>query len=248
MGFFPHILLQDSFSFFEFTGKSRGENLRWNYDSGRVFQVEGDRGSIQRLMLVCLQYYIECTPTIDLTIGTLVQQSAPFSPALTLQVRPEFVTQFEQYLNGDKGTKKLLSENRIALYQEKILFPIDTILYDEMLPPIDFLDLRTKYDVEEDASLLLQLFFESVDQRIEKLKDYLRNGESKDAHRIAHSIKGGALSISAHQVAGIAKEMELQLKKGKGTDKVASAIPELIKATEKAREYWKELKKRELNT
>jgi len=245
MAFFPHVLLQDSFAFFELSGRTIGRQLRWNYRQGKTFQVEGDRGSIHRLLLLCLQEYIEHTETLDLTIGTLVQKKAPFAPALTFEPRHESFEALENALRADQHASKFFETNKIAFYGNQILFPISQIVFDDLLAPIDILDLRKKYDSVDDAKLLLSLFFDSTSERIDSLQKSLQEGAWKEAFRLAHSIKGGALSISAHEIAGIAKEIELKAKSSSHFN-FEIGVESLRKSFLKARTYWEKLKQKEL--
>ncbi|NCN05500.1 MAG: Hpt domain-containing protein [Spirochaetales bacterium] len=245
MAFFPHVLLQDSLGFFEMSGRSIGRQLRWNYRQGKTFQVEGDRGSIQRLLLLCLQEYIELTENIDLTIGTVVHKRAPFSPALSFEPRQESFEALERALTTDQNTRQFFQNSKIAFYENQILFPISQIVFDDFLAPIDMLDLRKKYDSVEDAKLLLSLFFSSTSDRIDALQKSVHEGSWNEAFRLAHSIKGGALSISAHEIAGIAKEIELKIKSSSHFN-FEIAIESLRKSFLKGRSYWEKLKQKEL--
>lgn len=213
MAFYPHTLLQDSFSFFHYSGQVSPQDLRWNYRQGKTFQVEGDRGSIQRLLIVCLNEYIQMTPSIDITIGTKVSHEAPFTPALSFEPRVEVTQELFQLLKADPQITRLLDGKRMAFFEGNILFPISAIILDTQIPPIDFLEMRTKYEDPKDAKLLFQLFFDSSNHRVQDLQQAIATRDLEGARRYAHSIKGSALLISAHQVAGVAKEIEMTCKK-----------------------------------
>jgi HPt (histidine-containing phosphotransfer) domain-containing protein len=242
MAFYPHTLLQDSFSFFHYSGQVNPQDLRWNYRQGKTFQVEGDRGSIQRLLIVCLNEYIGLTPSIDITIGTKVTHNAPFKPALSFEPRVEVTQELFQHLQEDPQITRLLDGKRMAFFEGNILFPISAIILDTQIPPIDFLEMRSKYDDPKDAKLLFQLFFDSTNHRVEELHQAIQTKEFEDARRYAHSIKGSALLISAHQVAGVAKEIEITCKKRE--DDLSSRVlnhlmADLEKEFLRAHNYWK---------
>lgn len=242
MAFYPHTLLQDSFSFFHFSGQVSPQDLRWNYRQGKTFQVEGDRGSIQRLLIVCLNEYITMTPSVDITIGTKVSHSTPFSPALSFEPRIEVTQELFDLLRSDPQITKLLDGKRMAFFEGSVLFPIEAILLDTQIPPIDFLEMRRKYEEPQDAKLLFELFFDSSHQRVQELQQAILHRDLVDARRFAHSIKGSALLISAHQVAGVAKEIELTCKSVQtpiSHRALDHLILELDKEFQRAQAYWK---------
>lgn len=238
MRFLPHILLQDSYAFFQQSGLGTSSRFRWNYRAGKAFQVEGDKGSIQRLTFVYLEQYIQTTKNVDISIGFVEERDLPFSPALIFEPAEPKPANIAEALRQQEGIQTLLDQARFFLRKSSIYFPVTQVFFETSYPPIDFQDLHQRYENSEDIRLFLELYFSSIPEKLKDLERAIAESRTNEAHRIAHSIKGGALSVAANELAGIAKEIEVQLKNGQTTSKIQEQFPLVAQAYERARRAW----------
>lgn len=233
MRFSPHLLLEDSFTFFQ--PGLEGRSLHWTYEAER-FEVLGDKDSLQGLTLTYLEQFLRLSLSPILVIGQVSDPKLPFSPALfyqspdAAQVHPALLSQAE--------VAKLISQGQLSISPSAFFLPVHEVIFEPETGPIHFGELLERYEYPEDLHLFFQLFLSSTPGRITNLEQALDEGRLTDAHRIAHSIKGSALSASAPDFAGIAKEIEIELKSGKKPANTQAVVNKLLSSFELVRAAW----------
>jgi HPt (histidine-containing phosphotransfer) domain-containing protein len=90
------------------------------------------------------------------------------------------------------------------------------------------------------------LVFQAWEDRLAGLRGYLVDGDGRGVSKLAHLIRGGALSLSAFPVAEIAEELEEVGKQGRW-DKTAALMDRLEEAVRNLQgDYQKALEREEM--
>lgn len=208
MGFYPHQVLQDSYEFYTSTGSTSQASLSWSYDSELPFLVDADRGGFQRLLFICLDKYLGIQPAIHFTFQTV--QGAGAGLELAIRDKGGFWAAVRDRLVSDPMSSKLADARTFRFEDDALVVRIQGITWEQ--EAIDFGELIRKYESVEDAKMMLDLFFESADERIEEMGEAFRKGESSLAHRLVHSFKGSALNICAPGLAAVCREIEVRIR------------------------------------
>jgi HPt (histidine-containing phosphotransfer) domain-containing protein len=61
----------------------------------------------------------------------------------------------------------------------------------------------------EDVQMLIEVFLESTNEILIRLKTAIENEDFESIHQEAHSIKGSAANLTLNDIAELAKEIEL---------------------------------------
>lgn len=245
MAFFPHTLLEDCVSFFVQPSEPGTRSISWSYDGGKEFVVEADRGGLQRLFFILIEKHLDLDPRVELVIGPSMHENTPFQPALAIGFKPGILRKLEIALDSDPGIRRLMSESRFIVFGNEVLFPIESIAEDIAAPPIDTVGLEKKLGRHEDSTVLLELFFESTSQKLLELETCLANSEFGSAHRLAHSIKGGALTICADSLAVSAKNLESSLKTDPDAETAVNLYNRVLGTYREAEQYYNKWKRKQ---
>ena len=80
---------------------------------------------------------------------------------------------------------------------------------------MDFNDLASRLGIdEEDMKELVELFVTTTLSDIEKIRKGISDNNPADAAAAAHSIKGAAGNLGFDEIFSMARDMEMQAKKG----------------------------------
>ncbi|NOX34492.1 MAG: Hpt domain-containing protein [Deltaproteobacteria bacterium] len=80
---------------------------------------------------------------------------------------------------------------------------------------MDFRDLASRLGIdEEDFTELIELFVTTTLSDIDKIKKGVANNNPADAAAASHSIKGAAGNLGFDDIFNLAKDMEMQARKG----------------------------------
>ncbi|KGE71851.1 Hpt domain-containing protein [Spirochaeta lutea] len=241
MAEFPHTILQESFSFLVFNQDTPPDALTWQYEDPSRFQITCDQSSIQRLLLLWLEACFKLRDTLEVTISLRENPlpGVPYGIAFrTSQVDSNAVATI---IESEPGIKELLAARRLELVDHGILFPVQEVSRSQKDQPLDLTQLHGKFEDPADAQLLLELFMQHTPVRILQLEDALSADNSREAHRLAHSIKGGALNICAADLAETAKTLEVELKTRGCTPKTVELLSTLKKRYGLVDTYWNSL-------
>jgi HPt (histidine-containing phosphotransfer) domain-containing protein len=237
----PHTILQDSFSFLVFSRNLPADNLSWNYENNLTFQILCDRSSIQRILLVWLEHYSQLAESYPVAISPREGSMKPIGTSVLFTALGCDSKELAQRVLDEPGIRGLISEGKFLVSQQGITFPVDQILWDSETIPIDISELFSKFESKDDAHLLLDLFMQHTPTRIIQLEDAIAEKNQQEAHRLAHSIKGGALNVCATDLASVAKQLELELKHHGFTEKIAEMLSLLKKQYGNVDNYWSSL-------
>ncbi len=84
--------------------------------------------------------------------------------------------------------------------------------YEKNTPPISIGSLVSSFGDEETATKIVSCYIRAVRSEFKQLTESVLEGNSIEIHRLAHSIRGGALSIHAEGLAKAAGSFEEEIK------------------------------------
>lgn len=96
---------------------------------------------------------------------------------------------------------------------------------------MDFQDLASRLGIdEEDFMELVELFVETTQSDIEKIKSGVNQGNAQEAAAASHSIKGAAGNLGFNDMFEHAKSMEMQAKAGslEGFEKMIADLETML--------------------
>ncbi|MFW5915612.1 MAG: Hpt domain-containing protein, partial [Planctomycetota bacterium] len=85
------------------------------------------------------------------------------------------------------------------------------------------------------AERVIRRFLDDIPQQVNTLREQINEGDTRQAGRIAHTIKGSASNVSAIEVQDIARMME-ESGGNDNIDELQTLLPEIEEALQRFRE------------
>lgn len=108
---------------------------------------------------------------------------------------------------------------------------------EETIPPIDFEKAQREFDLDKEFLLnLINKFLIKIKSQAKEIRDAVKADNWKRIKEEAHSIKGGALNLTAYDISAVALELE-EVEILTGGEQVITLVEKLEKEIEKL-EIW----------
>jgi HPt (histidine-containing phosphotransfer) domain-containing protein len=141
---------------------------------------------------------------------------------------------------------KTLDKLHAVLYSERSRNGSCTVLevpfqLEKNTPPISIASLVSSFGDEETAGKVVSCYIQAVKSEFKQLAESVLEGKAGEIHRLAHSIRGGALSIHAEGLAKAAEHFEEEVREEKlhACDQHLQNINrELLLVTHYVKNHW----------
>lgn len=120
-------------------------------------------------------------------------------------------------------------DDRHTSIRVELGFPLQTMHACHDTPILDLAGLEERFGCSDMAQQMLELFVANARLNVSSLRDSIRLMNWSEAHRLAHTLKGGALNLGAGMFARAAKDMELAIKEHRH-----QALPVILERLETA--------------
>jgi HPt (histidine-containing phosphotransfer) domain-containing protein len=124
-------------------------------------------------------------------------------------------------------------------------FPI--IAADETNEQIELNLLPDYFPDYDTAELIINQYFKDLNNKLQAVEDNLKKEEIKEAHRLSHSLKGGAFTICANKLGKFLKSLEQDLKQivqnnaKIGYNEINLKLSQVNEEAKNCLEYWNQL-------
>ncbi len=193
--------------------------------------VEGDSQKYEQLLFMLVGHMIpEFTPqSIDFLIGNGAVPPGMTEMITNFQLPPASaisLSGLRETLATDERLRKL-AEVSNAVWIDQALefdassrklcfsFPVRSIFESERQPAFDLVELKERFEDEEAIRILVDGFIMNANRHVSMLISAVEKQDWTEAHRHAHTLKGGALNICAEPVGIKAKQVEFAIKEGR---------------------------------
>lgn len=123
-------------------------------------------------------------------------------------------------------------------------FPLDLANMEAPQQSIDLVELKKRYDTLDTAAQMFNGFFANAYRHLDLLTHAMDQGDWTEVHRHVHALKGGALNLTAQDLASLCIRFEAAVKHGQTKDlqhfipQINNALTDLEKAYETHKEAF----------